>query len=171
MFVGERLFPHFQSVRGAVMSSAKPVLHLVCGKIAAGKSTLCEQLASASRSVLISEDFWLTRVYPGEISTLEDYVRCSERLKKAIGPHVVDLLGAGLSVVLDFPANTPGQRRWMRDLIEAAGGIPPAPLSRCGRRRLQIPPAGEKPNRRAWFHRIGRRLRPDSPALHPTVSG
>jgi len=103
------------------MSYPDPVLHLVCGKIAAGKSTLCAHLASAPETLLISEDFWLARMFPGEIKTLEDYVRCSERLKKAIEAHVVDLLGAGLSVVLDFPANTPGQRRWMRDLIATAG--------------------------------------------------
>ena len=38
-----------------------------------------------------------------------------------MGPHIVALLKAGLSVVLDFPANTPANRQWMRSLFEAAG--------------------------------------------------
>jgi predicted kinase len=36
-------------------------------------------------------------------------------------PHVVALLGAGVSVVLDFPANTVDQRAWMRGIAEASG--------------------------------------------------
>ena len=103
------------------MSRGEPTLHLLCGKIAAGKSTLARRLASAPATVLIGEDQWLSTLYPGEIATLEDYLRCSGRLSEAMGPHVEALLHAGLSVVLDFPANTVGRRRWMRGLFEAAG--------------------------------------------------
>ncbi len=71
--------------------------------------------------LLISEDFWLSRLYPEEIQTLEDYLRCSGRLKQAMGPHVEALLRAGQSVVLDFPANTRRQRDWLRSLFVAAG--------------------------------------------------
>ena len=38
-------------------------LHLVCGKIAAGKSTLTAELAAQPRTVLISEDFWTARLF------------------------------------------------------------------------------------------------------------
>lgn len=38
-----------------------------------------------------------------------------------MGPHLIDLLRAGMSVVLDFPANTLGNRTWMRTLFEMAG--------------------------------------------------
>ena len=103
------------------MSNRTATLHLICGKIAAGKSTLACRLASAPTTVLISEDDWLSRLYPGEIAALEDYVRCSGRLREAMGPHVEALLRAGLSMVLDFPANTPERRRWMRGLFERAG--------------------------------------------------
>jgi predicted kinase len=37
-----------------------------------------------------------------------------------MGPHVVDILQHGLSVVLDFPANTVSHRDWMRSLITQA---------------------------------------------------
>ncbi|MBO9542535.1 ATP-binding protein [bacterium] len=95
-----------------------PTLHLVCGKIAAGKSTLTRKLAAAPKTVLISEDEWLNRLYPGEISALADYVRCTTRLRDAMSGHIEQLLRAGLSVVLDFPANTRGSRQWMRELVE-----------------------------------------------------
>ncbi len=35
-------------------------------------------------------------------------------------PHLVALLNAGVSVVLDFPANTRANRDWMRSVIEAS---------------------------------------------------
>lgn len=99
----------------------RPVLHMVCGKIGAGKSTLTRQLAEAPATVLISEDTWLATLYPDEIHELPDYVRCAGRLKKAMAEHVAALLGAGVSVVLDFPANTVANRQWMRGIFEAAG--------------------------------------------------
>ena len=98
-----------------------PKLHLVCGKIAAGKSTLCEQLTREPATVLLREDDWLATLWPGEVTSLEDYVRCSARLRAVIGPHVAELLRAGLSVVLDFPANTLASRAWMRSIIDEAG--------------------------------------------------
>ncbi|RSZ36246.1 MULTISPECIES: ATP-binding protein [unclassified Variovorax] len=94
---------------------------MVCGKIGAGKSTLTRQLAAMPGTVLISEDSWLAALYPGEIRELPDYVRCAGRLKQAMAPHVAELLGAGVSVVLDFPANTVASRRWMRGIFETAG--------------------------------------------------
>ena len=104
----------------APMQKHTPKLFLICGKIAAGKSTLASELATREATVLTSEDHWLTNLYPGEISTLDDYVRCSARLRDAINPHVVSLLHEGLSVVMDFPANTISQRQWLRGIFETA---------------------------------------------------
>ena len=115
------------------MPSGKPTLHLLCGKIAAGKSTLARRLAAAPATVLIGEDQWLSTLFPGEIATLEDYVRCSGRLGEAMSPHVEALLKAGLSVVLDFPANTVRRRKWMRGIFEAAERGARAALSRSSR--------------------------------------
>jgi len=98
-----------------------PTLHLLCGKIAAGKSTLAARLAAEPGTVLISEDAWLARLYPGEIRSLADYVRSAARLREAVAPHVESLLRHGLSVVLDFPANTPANRAWMRGIIDRSG--------------------------------------------------
>jgi len=98
-----------------------PTLHLVCGKIGSGKSTLAQRLATTPSTVLISEDVWLARLYPGEITEIADYVRCAGRLRGALAEHVVTLLNAGVSVVLDFPSNTQASRLWARSLFESAG--------------------------------------------------
>ena len=98
-----------------------PTLHLVCGKIASGKSTLTSQLAQAPQTVRISEDSLLAQLYPGQIASLADYAACTARLRAAIAPLALQLLQAGVSVVLDFPANTPASRAWVRELFQQAG--------------------------------------------------
>lgn len=101
--------------------SGPATLHMLCGKIASGKTTLAARLSGMPNTVLLKEDVFLSLLYPDEIRNLDDYRRCSGRLKKALGPHIVELLRAGVSVVLDFQANTPAARGWMRSLFEAAG--------------------------------------------------
>lgn len=100
------------------MSVTPPTLHLFCGKIASGKSTLASRLASESGTVMVAEDDWLNALYSKEMSTISDYVRCASNLRRAMGPHVASLLNAGVSVVLDFPANTVENRAWMREILE-----------------------------------------------------
>lgn len=96
-------------------------LHLLCGKIAAGKSTLAAELSAPEGTVLIAEDAWIAALYGDAVQTPKDYMRCSGRLRTALAPHITGLLGNGLSVVLDFQANTVESRVWMRDLIETSG--------------------------------------------------
>ena len=96
-------------------------LYLLCGKIGAGKSTLARQLAARPATVLISEDHWNATLFPDELKSIDDYRRYSARVRAVLGPHVVALLKAGLSVVLDFQANTQAVRRWMRTLIDDSG--------------------------------------------------
>lgn len=104
-----------------MMSTQETTLHLICGKIAAGKSTLTASLGALPRTIVVAEDQWLARLYPGEQTSLADYVRNSTRLRNAMAPHLVALLRTGVSVVLDFPANTLASRAWMRALFEEAG--------------------------------------------------
>jgi len=101
-------------------TASAPTLYLLCGKIAAGKSTLARRLAARPATLLISEDHWTSNLFAGDLRTIDDYTRCSARLRAAMGPHVVAILRQGLSVVLDFPANTVSQRKWMRSLIAEA---------------------------------------------------
>jgi predicted kinase len=103
------------------LAAKTPTLHMICGKIAAGKSTLARHLADAPATILICEDVWLATLYPNEQQTVADYARNSRRLREVMGGHIEALLRAGLSVVLDFPANTVANRQWMRGLFEKAG--------------------------------------------------
>jgi predicted kinase len=94
---------------------------MLCGKIASGKSTLAAALAVEPGTVCLSEEDWLAAFYGKEITSLADFVRCSSKLRAVMGPHVAALLKAGLSVVLDFQANTVEARAWMRGIVDATG--------------------------------------------------
>jgi predicted kinase len=96
-------------------------LYLLCGKIASGKSTLARRLAARPATLLIGEDHWTSKLFADDLKTIDDYGRYSARLRAAMGPHIVDILRQGLSVVLDFPANTVSNRDWMRSLIVQSG--------------------------------------------------
>lgn len=103
------------------MFSPHPTLHMLCGKIAAGKSTLAANLANQPGTVLIAEDDWLSALFAEELHTLSDFVRCTKKLRNVLGPHIVSVLNAGVSVVLDFQANTVESRAWMRGIIDESG--------------------------------------------------
>ena len=91
-----------------------------CGKMAAGKSTLARELAGQDNAVLLVQDDFLARLFPGEIVDIPGFMKYSSRLKDALGPHICALLSRGLTVVLDFPGNTRDQRSWFRQLFESA---------------------------------------------------
>ena len=136
----------------AEMLTSQPTLFVLCGKIGAGKSTLANRLATRPATVLISEDHWNSSLFPGKLKSIEDYSRYSRRLRKAMGPHVVCLLKAGMSVVLDFPANTLASRSWMRRIFEDANAANELHFldvsdETCKRRLRERNLAGEHPYR------------------------
>jgi predicted kinase len=98
-----------------------PTLHVLCGKLASGKTTLAKQIADQSGAVLICEDIWLSKLFPGEIASFADYLNRSARFRSALAPHVRSLLGCGTSVVLDFAGNVPQERAWVRAVGDAGG--------------------------------------------------
>lgn len=128
----------------------RPTLYLLCGKIAAGKSTLARRLAARAATLLISEDHWTSHLFADELKTIDNYGRLSKRLRAAMGPHIVDILRQGLSIVLDFPANTVTQRAWMRSLIAEANvahelHLLDVPDTICRQRLRQRNDGGEHP--------------------------
>lgn len=88
--------------------------------MAAGKSTLANALARQENAVLLVQDAFLDRLYPGEIVDIPGFVKYSARLRTALTPHIHALLSKGVPVVLDFPGNTKTQRGWFRELFERA---------------------------------------------------
>ena len=127
-----------------------PTLYLLCGKIAAGKSTLARRLAVRPETLLISEDHWTSHLFADDLKTIDDYSRYSAQLRAAMGPHVVDILRQGLSIVLDFPANTVRVRSWMRSLIDQSGAahelhLLDVPDTICKQRLRERNAGGEHP--------------------------
>lgn len=82
----------------------------------AGKSTKSKQLAIEKNAVLLSEDEWLSSLYPNQITSFEDYLKFSAQLKTLVKKHVQNILSVGTDVVMDFPANTQGLRKWFLDM-------------------------------------------------------
>jgi predicted kinase len=95
-------------------------LVFMCGKMAAGKSTLARALAARESGVLLVQDDLLASLYPGEFVDFAAFLKYSSRLQSTLAPHIVALLGLGMVVVLDFPANTRRSRGWFRALFEQA---------------------------------------------------
>jgi predicted kinase len=90
------------------MSTAAKLIFL-CGKMAAGKSTLTRDLASQENALLLVQDELLDKPFPGEITDILGFVKYSSRLNDALTSHICVLLTKGISVVLNFPANTKAQ--------------------------------------------------------------
>ncbi len=147
-------------------------LHFICGKIASGKTTLAHLIAEQSNGILICEDIWLERMYPGEHFTLQDYIRRTTRLRAALAPHVASLLRRGVPVIFDFAGNTPRDRLWVRSIFESAGAnhllhvltVPDEVFKARLRARERAGAARNAADDR-------RRVRRDQRLLHPAVAG
>jgi len=96
-------------------------LFFLCGKMAAGKSTLARALAAREDAVLLVQDEWLQRLFPDEIVDVPAFLNRSARVQAALEPHIAALLARGLPIVLDFPGNTKRQRAWFRRLLDVTG--------------------------------------------------
>ena len=101
----------------------KTTLHVLSGKLASGKTTLARRIAQECGAVLICEDIWLGRLFPGEIATFEDYLHRSRKFRSALEPHLRALLQCGTSVVLDFAGNVPAERAWVRGVAEGLADV------------------------------------------------
>jgi predicted kinase len=97
--------------------NTKGTLIFFCGKMGAGKSTLSRQISQELNAILLSEDDWLSTLYPEEIKNFDDYLKYANRLKPLLISHIRNILNSGVSVVMDFPANTKNQRAWFKDIF------------------------------------------------------
>src|SRR6188472_4019145 len=95
-------------------------LIFLCGKMAAGKSTLARDLADRGNAILLVQDELLESLFPGEITDVAGFLDRSARLRNAITPNICAVLSKGVSVVLDFPGNTRAQRAWFRKIFDRA---------------------------------------------------
>jgi predicted kinase len=56
----------------------------MCGKMAAGKSTLSMELAEREDAVLLVQDEFLERLYPSEVVDIAAFVTYSNRVQDAL---------------------------------------------------------------------------------------
>jgi hypothetical protein len=70
-------------------------LFFICGKMAAGKSTLSKELAAREDAVYLAQDGLLGALYPGEFVDLAAFVKYSTRLQSVLTPHIIALLTKG----------------------------------------------------------------------------
>lgn len=70
------------------MPADPPTLHIPCGKIASGKSTLTERFGAAPGTAVVSEDPWFGALYGEDLRSPPDDMRCSARLRRAMVPDV-----------------------------------------------------------------------------------
>ncbi len=152
------------------VSIPSPTLHMLCGKIASGKSTLAARLAQTDGAVIISEDEWLYTLFSDHMSSPKDYVRCSAKLRKAMKNHISQLLENGISVVLDFQANTVEARNWLRTIIDDSGvyhqlHVLHVPDEKCLERLHERNASGEHQFAVSdeQYHQISRHFSPPSP--------
>ena len=98
----------------------KGMLIFFCGKMGAGKTTLAKKLAYENDAILISEDDLLLKLYAGKVKSVNDYKYYADTLKPVISEMSQQLLKKGINVVLDFPANTESQRKWLLSISDEA---------------------------------------------------
>jgi len=92
--------------------TSEPTIHLLCGLVAAGKTTLARKLAEELPAVRLSRDEWMIRPYglPHEDPAyVEQLASCTELLWDI----ELNVLGVGASVALDW-------NFWSRKLLQLA---------------------------------------------------
>ena len=102
------------------MGIGRGKLFFVCGKMAAGKSTLMKQLAAQEDAVLLAQDELLVTLFPDEIVDLATFVKCSTRVQAALAFHICLLLPRGCPLSWIFrqtqERNAPGSVSCLNEL-------------------------------------------------------
>ena len=79
----------------------RPIVHLMCGLVAGGKTTLARQLAKELPALLFSRDEWMIRLY-GLSYDDPRYVEHLDPCTELIWDVVMDALRLGVNVILDW---------------------------------------------------------------------
>jgi predicted kinase len=97
-----------------------PTAHLMCGLVAAGKSTYARALAAERRAFYASLDAWMLQLHGIRFHEPE-YAPLADRCRLQIWDAAEQVLRLGHDAVLDWNFWNPERRRIWKDRIEAAG--------------------------------------------------
>jgi len=101
-----------------------PTVHMICGTLGAGKTTLARQLARETGSVRFSLDEWIMQLFGSEAPEPMQYpwwVEHAQRCHSQIWALCVQLLSHNRDVILDFGFPTREHRAQYLALARAAG--------------------------------------------------
>jgi predicted kinase len=98
----------------------RPTVHLLCGLVCAGKTTLAKQLAVEFRAIRFSRDEWMLRLY-GLRHDDTEYVAALTPCTLLIWDVAIDALRLGQSVIMDWNHWNPERRSESRDRARTAG--------------------------------------------------
>lgn len=96
-----------------------PKAILICGRIASGKTTYARRLCREGNAVLLSCDELMLTLYSADLGVRHDEV--AGRAQRYLYQKALELLKAGVSVVLDWGFWTAASRRYARNMFESRG--------------------------------------------------
>ncbi len=98
------------------------MVHLLCGFVGSGKTTLAKQLAANDRAVRFTLDDWMLRLF--DLTPYEpEYGEKAERCKELIWDVAVQVLSVGVDVVLDWSQWSRAARRHWREQAASVGAL------------------------------------------------
>ena len=110
----------FGGVGHACAMADKPTIHLMCGLVAAGKTTLARELAREIPAVRLSRDEWMLRLYGGRYDE-RLYVERLGPCTELIWDLALEIVRSGGAVVLDWNFWSKERRSEARQRATAAG--------------------------------------------------
>jgi len=126
----------------------RPIVHLMCGFVAGGKTTLARQLAAELPALRFSRDEWMIRLY-GLSYDDPRYVERLDPCTELIWDVAVEALRLGVNVILDWNHWSRQRRADAFDRARTAGfdavvhflDVPIDTAIQRARHRLSTPPA------------------------------
>lgn len=98
-----------------------PTVHLLCGYVGSGKTTLARELAARHAAVRFTLDEWMLALHPELAPYDEDYGDRAARCQDVIWGLARQVLALGHDVVLDWSQWSAERRRRWADRAEEAG--------------------------------------------------